>query len=164
MSNNSRALIGHPAGLPASLEGNPNVANLSDRMPYVPSGYSTILEEPGRRVPSADGRPVNLMHFNCAVALNDETGNATPYLFVKTGSGQHSVLLYGAEPLMPLLLSLESNQRFVMLHALAQTHSTGILEGEAGVLGAFLDGRVKKRKVGSEMQAYIIPRNMDVAA
>lgn len=164
MSNNNRTLIGHPAGLPASLEGNPNVANLAERMPYVPSGYSTILEEPGRRIASADGRPVNLMHFNCALALNDETGNATPYLFVKTGSGQHSVLLYGSEPLMPFLLSLESNQRFLMLHTLAQAHSTGILEGEAGVLSAFIDGRVKKRKVGAEMQAYIIPSNTGIAA
>jgi len=151
----SRNLIGHPDGLTLSLEGNPNLSNLGERLPYVPSEYTVVLEEPGRRFPGTFG-PENRMAFNYVVAR----GKEGYVLFVKTGSGQHQICLYDADAAVHVILGLQSDQRFAILHGLARTHCAGIVEGENEIRAAFLEGRLVKAGSGSLQQAVVVPREV----
>lgn len=158
----SRPLIGHSAELPPSLLGNPNVLDPDGRLPYVPSGFTTVLEEPGRRIP-AQGSPVNAMAFNFAIARHNVDGD--PVIYVKTGAGQYALDLPHAEALAAILTGvLTSDQRFAVLYGLAKAHSIGCAAGESEVINAHLEGRLKKGRIQGRPYAWVAPVTSKVAA
>lgn len=148
-------LAGHGDHLPESLwEGNPNMADPS-RRPYIPSGYTLILEEPGRRIAGRFG-PENRTAFNFALALK----GGDYCVFVKTGAGQRQFDLHEGDAAVQVLLAMPSDQRFVMLCCLDQAHNTGLLEGEAVIRSAFLEGRLKKAVSRGIPYAYVAAKTV----
>ncbi|MBT9165368.1 MAG: hypothetical protein DDT25_00013 [Chloroflexi bacterium] len=117
-----RTLAGHSDGLPASLEGNPNLE--PGRLPYVPVDWETVLEEPGRRVVSPSG-PLNRFAYNFAIGLR----SGVYAIFMKTGSGQEEVWLPYGDAAIEVLMSMHSDQRFVMLLTMHCVREDGIIAG-----------------------------------
>jgi len=132
------------------------------RAPTVPEDETILFDEPGRvlthrRTPDSKGTPVCYSAYHYQVT-KPEYGQCV--LRVKHGAGEESVLIgYPGEPIIHALAALDSDARFAVLHALREQRNEGTQDGRNAVRAeyaqAFVDGRLKKRKVRGEARVRV---------
>ena len=120
------------------------------RMPTVPSGENLIASECGRVI----GRVTYQSHW--FIITKPTYGNYK--LTVKHGAGEESLDLGYNEENIKSLLSLESDQRFLMLHSFFDVRDNAINETARKYEIAFIEKRIKSRKRNNRRTVWIEER------
>lgn len=125
------------------------------RAPDLLDGDTLIYDECGRVMDKTDYRS----HYFRLV--KDSFGSC--YLLVKHGAGQERISTGWSKRIIPSLADLDSDSRYFMLHTLHKMYGYGAQQARTATehqyRTAFVDGRLKKRKVRgqSAVKVWITP-------
>ena len=131
------------------IHNQPTRNKLGEGAPEVTSRDIILFDEPGRCQPMINGKGETDYHSHYFRLVKTEMG---PYrLLVRHGAGQEELdLSYGYTRIQEILAVMDSDVRYLMLHALYCAGQTGSKaareETREHYRKAFVTGRLKKRK------------------
>lgn len=128
------------------------------RRPSVIDGETVVVEEPGRVLPSADGRHDVCCRSHYFLVVRAGTGAIT--LRVKHGAGEESMNLgWDTTRVLRGFEAMDSDARFRFCWMLMQTRSDAARaateHADARWRSAILEGRVRRRKVRGQPQVRV---------
>ena len=127
-----------------------NIGTRNISAPSVPDGATLVYDEPGRCSPMLDGKPYKLDHHCHHYRIYK--GDYGHVAVVELGMGRVEFMeSYDVDRLVPLMRSMDSDARFIMLMTLEHTWNEAESKGRASeshkYRSAFADGRLKKRRL-----------------
>lgn len=128
------------------------------RYPAVPEGDTVIFREPGRVLDlKSEGGNYNVCFRSFAYAVTNGKHGHQSILRVRSGLGDRSQAI--AKEAVKALESMDSDARFFLCHAMREAFDEGAKAEGARVARqyqqAFVDGRLKKRKVRGQDSAKV---------